>query len=408
MQGVGIRAVGTYLLSTTLLIVGAIMQADVGWTSVPASTPGATEMSEAVCRPDVSTERHRSKKLANGVHLEIRSGVQRSVSPRTPRQVRLAVVKSASARVSLSPRMSGPPDLIDPRTVARGPSVISVINGDYFDDLPGSGTIPRGMVVSDGRILFAPARWTPVVAVDSGGIPRTTRVKAVLIDERSPRRTVAVNDPLDPGRGITVYTAAWQRDKAPTDVWRLVIDQGIVTALVRPSRNVSIPDDGFVLASHDRRRLQAWPVGTEFSARLQVASKDGRAVQQASGHGGVVLRDGTVKAPCSEYENLLRPRTALAWNDKGTVWLMTVTSGMPDPADGFRRGGGTKSQVAAWAKELGAQHAVTLDGGGSTVLFTHRAGKVQRRDLPASAWTRPVPVVWTLTRGVTMPRGSTG
>jgi len=298
----------------------------------------------------------------------------------------------------MHPLMSGPPDLIDPHTIARDRDVITVINGDYFDDLPFAGTVPRGMVVRDGRIMFAPAHWTQVVAISEDRTPRTTRIKAVLVDSEQGSRTVSVNDPLDPGRGIVVYTSDWQRDKTPTGLWRLVVDRGRVSALVGRSVTARIPADGFVLASRDRRKLEAWPVGSLFTATIKSVSRDGDSVEQASGHGGVMLRKGRIKAPCSDYENLLRPRTGLAWNESGDVWFIAATSGLPDPPDGFRRGGATKSQVAAVARMLGATHAVTLDGGGSTILLTHQAGRVTRRDLPASAWTRPVPVVWTLSR----------
>lgn len=390
------------LLTTVFLAVLLIVAPVIVAPGPPASLANASGQMNAAataeCRADITPRMHRSRYLGSGARLEIHTATQRVESNRTPRSVRIAVVAAKIGRTGLSARMTGPPDLIHPRTVAGDSGVIAVMNGDYFDDLPGGGTIPRGMVVNDGRILFAPSRWSPVVAVDDAGRVRTTAIKAVLTRSQRSPITVSVNDPLDPGDGIAVYTPDWNREKTPVGLWRLVVDRGRVIAWVRPSRSVDVPRDGFVLASRDKDRLRPWKAGEEFTETIDVVARDGGAVTGASGHGGVVLREATKKAACSDYENLLRPRTALAWNDEGDVWLITVTSGQPDPADGFRRGGATKSQVAGLAHDLGATHAVTLDGGGSTALFTQRSGRVDRRDMPESSWTRPVPVVWTLER----------
>ena len=138
--------------------------------------------------------------------------------------------------------------------------------------------------------------------------------------------------------------------------------------------------------------------GAKVTFDVRAVAKDRRSLVNASGHGGSVMRDGRVAELCSEYENLLRPRSSLAWNDRGDVWLLTSSSGRPDPPDGLRVGGSTKRQLAQVARSLGATEAVILDGGGSVGLFVHKGRKVNRLDLSAGAYVRPIPVVWTLSR----------
>ena len=104
---------------------------------------------------------------------------------------------------------------------------------------------------------------------------------------------------------------------------------------------------------------------------------------------------------CSALNQTARPRTALAWDRAGVLWLVVVTSGHADPADGMRVGGVGVTALARWLADLGATDAVLLDGGGSTIMLTRAARAAAdsgpiRQDMPQAAWQRPVPVLLTL------------
>lgn len=121
-----------------------------------------------------------------------------------------------------------------------------------------------------------------------------------------------------------------------------------------------------------------------------------RAAVAVMGYSARILQDSAVTVACSPYTEPLRPRTALAWNESGTRWLVVVTSGLADPPDGVRVGGSSVPALANWLAHLGATDAVLFDGGGSTIMLTSGPGpdggnEVIRRDLPQSAWQRPIP-----------------
>ena len=115
------------------------------------------------------------------------------------------------------------------------------------------------------------------------------------------------------------------------------------------------------------------------------------------------MKESVIIAPCSDYESLLRPRSAIAWNAEGQIWVLASSSGRPDRDDGMRHGGTTKEELTRVARSLGADTAVILDGGGSTALFAKVGGQARRLDMPRDSWVRPVPVVWMMRAGVRAP-----
>jgi len=310
--------------------------------------------------------------------------------------VRIAVAHAPSAQGSLSPVVE-PPELFDPRDVARGRGVLATLNGDYFEDVPG-GAVPTGAVLIDGEVVFAPRGWSRVVAERSSGKLRTTHAAVeggATIDATS-YPVVAVNDPLISRRDIVLFTPRWQLSSVPKGVHAVVIAEGKVTRVATPRSRVSVPEGGVVLATKSARLLRDVVKGARATVDVRLVAKDDRSIVNAAGHGGSVMRKGEVARLCSEYENLRRPRASLAWNDEGEVWMLTSSSGLPDPPDGVRVGGSTKRQLAQVARSLGATDAVILDGGGSVSMFVRDRGKVTRFDLPGGTYVRPIPVLWTL------------
>ena len=313
-------------------------------------------------------------------------------------RVRISVAFGARGTGELRPEAL-PPDLLDPQVIAREPSIAAVLNGDYFEEVAGGG-VPIGAVVVNREVVFAPRGWTRVVAVGSSGMLRTTHaaVSGGISSRGSEYAVAAVNDPLLLRDDIVLFTSRWQQAAVPRGSHAVVVVKGHVKRIAGPSARVAVPRDGYVLATKSSRLLAGLSKGAKVTFDVRAVAKDRRSLVNASGHGGSVMRDGRVAELCSEYENLLRPRSSLAWNDRGDVWLLTSSSGRPDPPDGLRVGGSTKRQLAQVARSLGATEAVILDGGGSVGLFVHKGRKVNRLDLSAGAYVRPIPVVWTLSR----------
>jgi hypothetical protein len=122
--------------------------------------------------------------------------------------------------------------------------------------------------------------------------------------------------------------------------------------------------------------------------------------QTVFGAGHTIISNGVVTASCVGNVDTIRPRTALAWDGNGNVYLATTTMGR-DWADGgaggYRVGGSTVHQLADWLRTLGATYAVSLDGGGSTTMLATLSGSYHRVDLPDGVWTRWIPTGLAIT-----------
>ena len=254
--------------------------------------------------------------------------------------------------------------------------------------------------MSKGKLLYSPVGWSDVIAIDDSGTVFAGRVRTKaryrVVDRAYAIQSV--NYPRLAAGQVTAFTSAWSRAYLPRNLWTAHVQGGKVITVLSPRDGVRLPREGVVLAATTREGLAGLAEGVAVEVTIDPKSKRERPLTFASGHGGLVLKRGQVQRICSAYENLLRPRTLIAWNGKGDLWLLVASSGLPDPPDGIRRGGATKMQMAAFARSLGATDAAILDGGGSTVLLTHESSKVRRLDLPTTSWIRPVPTVWAVVR----------
>lgn len=366
----------------------------------------ATAASETVtCRPPVVLAKTPAltRHLGAGLDARVWRVRQQGTVTGTVRTSLLAVVRAQHGGSLLLPVTSSLPVLTDPATVAKRKSSLAVLNGDYFEPLKQGDAEPRGTIIEEGEVMFSPGGWGPVLAVDDSGMVRATRVltQAVVKTAWGPVRTDVVNDPALPAGKVVIFTDSWQSRSIPSSAYYVLIRDGQVVARGNPGRHPSVPVGGYIVAARTITDLGPLWLKGPVVVRIGWRAKKHVQIRDAAGTGGVALRDGHVKAPCSAYENLLRPRSMIAWDDSGTVWMMTMSTGLPDPPDGVRMGGGTKYQLARAAASFGATWGVTLDGGGSTALFARFPGGVRRLDLPESSWVRPVPVVWMLSR---MPR----
>ncbi|MFM9136262.1 MAG: phosphodiester glycosidase family protein, partial [bacterium] len=292
---------------------------------------------------------------------------QWSPTGRAKDRVRISVAHAARGTGSLT-SVASPPRLLDPRAIVRDRGVVAVMNGDYFEDVPG-GAVPMGPVVVDREVVFAPRGWSRAVATGPDGYLRTTHVTLDAVATKTAQRAraagtdypiAAVNDPLLTRRDIVLFTPRWSATTIPRRAHAVTVVDGRVTRIAAPGTRVTVPARGYVLASTSSKLLTGLTRGDRINLDTGNVARDQRPVTNAAGHGGSALRNGELADLCSEHENLLRPRSALAWNDQGDTWLLTASSGLPDPPDGIRVGGSTKRQLAQIAQRLGATDAVIL------------------------------------------------
>lgn len=362
--------------------------------------PHAARAEPTVCLPSllplprVASESHV---LSPGVTLRVYVVRQPTAPPTVSRRAYISIVEVSHQAAHVAPVTAGVPLLLHPAEPMRQRDTIAVMNGDYFEPLRRGDAVPTGALVSDGAPLFLPHGNSDVVAVGSDGLLRKTKVFVTGQAKTAQGRLSisAINDPLA-GEDVTVaFTPAWQRT-VPTGRQGIIVKNGAVTKIVSTTRNLRVPENGAVILVSKAVSTDAFSPSSTVELDLEVSARDGRDVVSASGHGGAFLVAGRVMPACSAYENSLRPRSMLAWNEAGDAWLMTASTRQPDPPGGVRIGGATKTQLAQIARSLGATWAVTMDGGGSTSLYARVNRETQRMDLPDDAWARPVPVLWVV------------
>jgi exopolysaccharide biosynthesis protein len=378
-----------------LVALSAASLAAASWTI--AAPPSSAEV-PARCpdsAPVLADTPHISRPLAPGVTLRVWQARTPGARGRFP----IAAVAVRSGAYSVLPVMSRTPQALDPRRPLKSPRIVATMNGDYFDYASGDVATPRGLVVRQGRIVYAPPGWSHVVAMGPDGQPRSAfaRVNGLLRIGEHTWTIEAVNQPSH-RTGTVLFANHWRGFKvgARPDQMLITIKQGRVVRISLGAAT-TVPDRGRVirLARGDRPKVR---IGDLVTTSMKAQARDGLPIVQASGHGGNILSDGKVRYVCSDYENLRRPRSMLAWDTSGQVWLFVAGTGMPDAANGVRPGGATKSQLAAIARDLGATDGVVLDGGGSTALYARWGSRIKRLDADGKAWVRNVPVVWAVGR----------
>jgi hypothetical protein len=385
-----------------LLLGSILMLALLAPATGVAAIPGAERSrAEAACPASITPlgSPQETRALVPGVRLSVYAVRHTDTSGDTPERAFVSVIRVRAGAASVQPLSLGIPRLVHPQQPLRDQRTVAVMSGDYFDTMRQGDALPLGALVMDGQPAFVPHQGSRVVASDAAGHLRDTRVNvrgAVVSAAGGVLRPRAINDPLAPDDVTVAFTSAWSRTYVPDGRTSIVIKDDRVVRVSPDGKPVSVPTGGMTLWLAKDSSVQGFEEGVEVVSTVEAVAMDGGELVSASGHGGVFLRAGVVVPACSAYENLLRPRTMLAWNDAGDSWLITASTRLSDPPDGIRRGGATKTQLAQVAKALGATEAVTLDGGGSTSLYARVRDRATRIDLPADAWARPLPVVWTV------------
>jgi hypothetical protein len=285
--------------------------------------------------------------------------------------------------------------------IARRTGAIAAVNAGFF----APDGEPTGLLKIDGRLLSDTGRARGAVAVLDAPASST-----LLFDQVSARvrlrfkaggqwRTVPV-DGVDTDRGprdLVLYTPA---SGATTDTaegleWTL---RGAPLRATPPTTagNAAIPASGYVLsfggtAAPDAlaglTRAPAIQVREALTVVSGVRVRDWMRARTIVGGAGLLLRDGrepadrAVERLTPGFETTTHPRTLIARDRDGLVWLITVDGRQPTAV------GATFADLRVLLERLNAIDAVNLDGGGSTTMVVGTAVVNRPSDL-----TGPRPV----------------
>ncbi|MBA3742210.1 phosphodiester glycosidase family protein [Sporichthya sp.] len=268
-----------------------------------------------------------------------------------------------------------------PQSQAKGNDrAVVVINGGVFDPSGASipvrsqvidGTVRKGTSGSDqGLALYEDTRtaqWT---------LHKTT---GTVGSEHGSRDVGAVNWQTLAARGVSVYTRAWGPSAHPAGSRTVVVKGGRVTKVLKGNAGSRRPGGGeSFLTARSRsdsdwvgslRQGEAVTVRTEQSGYLGFLAKHPAIGTPDSvlGVSSALVRSGQNRAGCGSRDETLRPRSGLLWLPNGDL-IVAAVAGRPNAA----AGGATAHQWGEYMKQLGAVHAVNLDGGSSTTLLVRQ------------------------------------
>ncbi|MET9219758.1 phosphodiester glycosidase family protein [Streptomyces sp. NPDC003300] len=324
-------------------------------------------------------------------------------------------------------------DLLTPGSVAARQAVsgladdrqaVGAVNGDFFniteDQHP--GVAPTGSSVGpeigSGRDLkaavpdgqrFGPAMPPGETTHDVLGMGKDRKLRLDRLDLRGSVRTTRGSIPLGgynqyalPVGGVGAYTADWgtvSRQRAvcgtdtsrgagcSTDTYEVTVRQGRVAAVAQAPGAGAIPAGSTVLLGRDAGAdtLRALRVGDRAEVDSRLTPTLSRVPYVFAVGGFPVLRGGQPLAGLDTAT--AATRTAAGFDASGSTLYLLALDGSAESGAGL-----TIAELASVMRELGADSAVNLDGGGSTTLVARDPGAaaVTVRNHPSGGVERPV------------------
>ncbi len=290
-------------------------------------------------------------------------------------------------------------EMVD-RLQAAGERVAGAINGDFFHVDSARG-IPFGLQVSDGRLIFGPARRSVIAfgADNKPAIGVVTLKASLRVDGSVRRHTIeGVNTrESDVARspGIHLYTPEFlDLDTSSLRGVGAVIErvepallvgeqcEGEVTRIVAGGERITIPDSGCLVffAGSNERSLPGVRVGTKLKLDLSMPLVKGK-ISQAIGGGPRLVRRGRVSVELGkedfgrlyslEINRRPAPRSAVGYDRRRQTLFLVVVEGRQRGIPGMRL-----PELAEFMRKLGCHEAMNFDGGGSAAMWALGKGLV--------------------------------
>ncbi|MFI7659530.1 phosphodiester glycosidase family protein [Micromonospora parva] len=279
------------------------------------------------------------------------------------------------------------------RTAADATRAVAAVNGDFFD-INNSGAA-QGVGIRDGELIqSAVGGHHNAVAVTTSGLGRVIEVNfdgsATL--PTGPVPLTQFNNMVQ-ADGIGAFTELWgtySRQRTVEGAARVVevtVSGGRVTGVSAVAGSGPIAAGSTVLLGRDAGAdaLAGLRPGDPVTVAWRPKPSDGSSLHAAVGGGNVLVRDGVAQ---SIADPTLAPRTAVGFSADGRKMIMMTVDGRQVDSRGV-----TQTEMGRMMAELGAHHALNLDGGGSSTLLAREPGApaVQVENGPSDGTERAVP-----------------
>ncbi|MFG1765988.1 phosphodiester glycosidase family protein [Micromonospora parva] len=279
------------------------------------------------------------------------------------------------------------------RKAADATRAVAAVNGDFFD-INNSGAA-QGVGIRDGELIqSAVDGHRNAVAITTSGLGRVIEVNfdgsANL--PTGPVPLTQFNNMVQ-ADGIGAFTELWgtySRQRAVEGATRVVevtVSGGRVTGVSAVAGGGPITAGSTVLLGRDAGAdaLAGLRPGDPVTVVWRPKPSDGSSLHAAVGGGNVLVRDGIAQ---SIADPTLAPRTAVGFSADGRKMIMMTVDGRQLDSRGV-----TQTEMGRMMAELGAHHALNLDGGGSSTLLAREPGApaVQVENGPSDGTERAVP-----------------
>ncbi|PSB21811.1 hypothetical protein C7B61_03810 [filamentous cyanobacterium CCP1] len=278
--------------------------------------------------------------------------------------------------VSLKPMVSNPETVVGTSplaTTAQHQNAIAAINGGFFNR---NNQLPLGAIRHDTHWFSGPILNRGAIGWNDQGDVAVGRLtlQETLIANGKTLPIVHLNSGYV-GKGIYRHTQDWGETYSPilNNEHILTVRNNQIIAHQQTQgagqNSLPIPEDGYLLViREDDAALNSLPVGT--SVTLEAAANPTEFIQYPHilGAGPLLIQDRQIvlDALREQFEEAfgrqLASRSVIATTSQGTLMLMTVHNRVGGQ-------GPTLAETARLAQQLGAVHALNLDGGSSTALY---------------------------------------
>jgi hypothetical protein len=274
----------------------------------------------------------------------------------------------------ITPNPSAMPGIAPLVTTAQRWQAIAAINGGFFNR---NNQLPLGAVKRDGRWLSGPILGRGAIAWTDQGNLLFSRLSLqdTLTTSLGQRFSLFSRNSGYAGAGISLYTPEWGTAYSPVlDNETLVTVQNNqvqrhTSATTAGQGQIPIPPDGYVLAVRSYRdAVNALAPGVGVSQESFYQPNNFDPFPQIMGAGPLLLQNRQIVLN-AEAEGFSRafmqqaaPRSVIYTNSEGTLTIAAIHHRVSG-------NGPTLAETARLVQQLGAVHALNLDGGSSTSLY---------------------------------------
>ncbi|MBF6621435.1 MAG: phosphodiester glycosidase family protein [Patulibacter sp.] len=270
---------------------------------------------------------------------------------------------------------AGPVAAVDTvRSMADKAGAVAGVNGGFFDI--GNSGAANGPQIQNGIFLKSGPGSENVAGVtkDRLGTIASIALEGTITLPSGPLPAASFNASSVAANGVGIYTPGWgsySRERVGVaNVAEVQVTGGVVSA-VNPTQGGTgqLPDGTIALVGRDSAadKLRELEVGDPVTVEYAPKVSNGADLQFALGYNNQPLvQDGVVRP---NGDTSLAPRTAMGFSDNGRKMILVV-------ADGRQANvlGPTLQHTGEIMKDLGAETAVNLDGGGSSTMVARPLG----------------------------------